>query len=140
MKAISVSKVFCLFLLFLNLSTVTVFSQVDAKIVPPRPVPPSPEVGSLFKFSELPVTHYTGLPQVNIPVYELKLKEITIPVGLQHHTGGVKIDEVASCVGMNWNLTAGGSLNVMVRGKEDLMAGYPVETHKLRNYYHEAKK
>lgn len=125
MKAISVSKVFCLFLLFLNLSTVTVFSQVDAKIVPPRPVPPSPEVGSLFKFSELPVTHYTGLPQVNIPVYELKLKEITIPVGLQHHTGGVKIDEVASCVGMNWNLTAGGSLNVMVRGKEDLMAGYP---------------
>ncbi|MEI3800171.1 MULTISPECIES: hypothetical protein [unclassified Chitinophaga] len=99
--------------------------SADSKITPPRPVPPSPEVASLFKFSELPVTLYTGLPNVSISMFEIKLKDLTIPVTLQYHTGGVKIDEVASTVGMNWNLSAGGSVNAMIRGHDDLSNGYP---------------
>jgi YD repeat-containing protein len=93
-------------------------------LVPPKVVPPSPEVASLFKFSELPVTTYTGLPDIAVPVYEIKLKSQTIPVSLQYHSGGVKVDEVASNVGMGWNLSAGGSINAMVRGKEDWLNGY----------------
>ncbi|NLU92202.1 hypothetical protein [Chitinophaga sp. Ak27] len=121
------AKVFCLLLPF-SFGCAVTFSQVDTKIVPPRPIPPSPDVASLFKFSEVPVNNYTGLPQVDVPVYDLKLKDITIPVRLQYHTGGVKVDEVASSVGMNWSLTAGGSINVMIRGKSDLMGGYPLNS------------
>lgn len=94
-------------------------------LVPPKVVPPSPEVASLFKFSELPVTMYTGLPGVVVPVFEIKLKSQTIPVSLQYHSGGVKVDELASNVGLGWNLNAGGSINAMVRGKEDWLVGYP---------------
>lgn len=94
-------------------------------LVPPKVVPPSPEVASLFKFSELPVTMYTGLPGVAVPVFEIKLKSQTIPVSLQYHSGGVKVDELASNVGLGWNMNAGGSINAMVRGKEDWLVGYP---------------
>jgi hypothetical protein len=33
----------------------------------PKIIPPSPEAASLFKFSEIPVSLYTGLPNIDIP-------------------------------------------------------------------------
>jgi YD repeat-containing protein len=109
----------------LSIRALPLFSQAGgAGIAPPKMAPPSPDVAALFKFSELPVTLYTGLPSVSIPFFEIKLKELSIPVGLQYHTGGIKVDEVASSVGMNWSLNAGGSVNAMVRGKNDLGNGY----------------
>jgi YD repeat-containing protein len=116
---------FGILLLYLGTANLLAQSASSFNLTPPKVVPPSPEVASLFKFSELPVTHYTGLPGVAVPIFDLKLKDISIPISLQYHTGAVKVDEVASNVGIGWALNAGGSINVMVRGKEDWLNGYP---------------
>lgn len=121
----------CLLLIYAGSLDLSAQSAGDFNLTPPKVVPPSPEVASLFKFSELPVAYYTGLPQVGIPVYDLKLKDITIPVSLQYHTGAIKVDEVASNVGIGWSLNAGGSINALVRGKEDWLNGYPANAEPI---------
>ena len=34
-------------------------------------IPPSPEVSSMMKYIDIPVSHFTGQPQIEIPVYTI---------------------------------------------------------------------
>ena len=34
-------------------------------------IPPSPEVSSMMKYLDMPVSHFTGQPQIEIPIYTL---------------------------------------------------------------------
>ncbi|MBQ7942040.1 MAG: hypothetical protein IJ328_06510 [Muribaculaceae bacterium] len=43
-------------------------------------IPPSPEVSSLMKYIDIPVSHFTGLPQINIPLYTLTEGDLRIPI------------------------------------------------------------
>lgn len=91
----------------------------------PNLVPPSPEASSLMKFSEVPVSPYSGLANVSLPIYNIKLKELNLPISLQYHSRGIKVEELASRVGTGWTLNAGGKISRQVRGKPDDMAfGY----------------
>jgi YD repeat-containing protein len=85
----------------------------------PNPVPPSPNVASLGKFLDYPVGHYTGVPEVTIPLYEVKSGTLTVPITLSYHAAGVKPTDVGSWVGMGWSISAGGQLSRNVRGKPD---------------------
>ena len=85
----------------------------------PPVIPPSPNVGSLFKFIENPVSTYTGLPEISIPVYTISNKGLNIPISLRYHSGGVKVADAASWVGMGWALQAGGVITQSVRGIKD---------------------
>ena len=88
--------------------------------------PPSPTASSLGKYGDCPVSYYTGQPIINIPIYNIKARDMEIPIYLNYETGGVKVDEVASWVGMNWNLFAGGLItrNVKVFPDERSGTGY----------------
>lgn len=35
-------------------------------------IPPSPEVASLMKHNEYPVSYFTGQPQINLPIYVVR--------------------------------------------------------------------
>lgn len=35
----------------------------------PTVIPPSPTVAALMKFEEVPVSNYTGVPDISIPLY-----------------------------------------------------------------------
>jgi YD repeat-containing protein len=79
----------------------------------------SPDVASLGKFSEVPVGHYTGIPNISIPLYEVRNGALTMPVAISYHAGGVRVEEVASRVGLSWSLMAGGMITRSVRGLPD---------------------
>ena len=34
-------------------------------------IPPAPEVSSMMKYIDIPVSHFTGQPQIEIPIYTL---------------------------------------------------------------------
>ncbi|GET22018.1 hypothetical protein JCM18694_22640 [Prolixibacter denitrificans] len=85
----------------------------------PNFVPPSPESVSLVKFVETPVSHYTGLPQISIPIYTIKEKGLTIPVTVDYHARGIKVEEIASRVGIGWALNFGGNISRQIRGNAD---------------------
>lgn len=80
---------------------------------------PSPTQSSLLKFTEVPVSLYTGVPEISIPLFTFKSKELEIPISLAYHASGIKVNEVPSWVGAGWNLTTGGSITRVVRGLAD---------------------
>lgn len=85
----------------------------------PKVIPPTPEATSLAKFTEVPISKYTGTANVSIPFYTIKEGSVSIPVGLSYHTRGVKVAEIASRVGLGWALNYGGAISRQIRGEAD---------------------
>jgi len=81
--------------------------------------PPSPTATSMLKFTEVPVSKFTGLPGTNVPVWTIHSGQIDLPVALQYHSGGVRVTEAASWVGMGWALNFGGVISQSIRGNRD---------------------
>ncbi|NJO91872.1 MAG: hypothetical protein HC831_25075, partial [Chloroflexia bacterium] len=63
--------------------------------------------------------YYTGTPQINIPLYTIEEANISLPISLSYHASGIKVEEVASWVGLGWSLNAGGVISRTMIGKED---------------------
>lgn len=85
----------------------------------PNIVPHSPDMASLGKFGNIPVGMFTGVPQISVPIYEFKLGDVSLPVSLNYHASGLKVEEMASNVGLDWALDAGGTVTCEVRGFPD---------------------
>ncbi len=79
----------------------------------------SPTAAALGKFTDIPVSMHTGMPQVSIPLVTIKDGPIELPVSLSYHAGGVKVGEPAGWTGMGWALNAGGVITRSVRGAPD---------------------
>jgi hypothetical protein len=79
----------------------------------------SPNAAALGKFGDTPVSYHTGVPEISIPVYTVQEGSLSAPVTLSYHSAGVKVDEVASWVGLGWSLSAGGSITRTVNGGPD---------------------
>lgn len=79
----------------------------------------SKEASQFVKVNNIPMDLYAGKLDIEIPLYEIREGDITVPISLKYLSGGVKVDEEASVVGLNWVLSAGGSVNKMVRDIED---------------------
>lgn len=82
-------------------------------------IPPAPEAANLGKYVETPVDLSSGQPSIGIPIYTLKGKEISVPVSLSYRSGGIKVEEMASWVGLGWTLNAGGVITRTVYGHPD---------------------
>jgi hypothetical protein len=48
----------------------------------PNIIPPSPEAAALGKYGDVPVSKYTGVPDISIPLYTLQSKNIQVPITL----------------------------------------------------------
>lgn len=70
----------------------------------------APNVATLNTFGAIPVGHYTGTPDIGIPLYKLETQGISIPIELKYHTGNVKPNTHPGIVGLGWNLLCGGSI------------------------------
>lgn len=85
----------------------------------PNPVPQSPNVAGLGKYGDYQVSHFTGIPDISIPIFEAKSGSLSVPIALSYHASGVKPTDVGSWVGMGWSLSAGGQVARNVQGKPD---------------------
>ncbi len=85
----------------------------------PSIVPPTPEVAALGKYIETPVNEFTGIPKIQIPIYSIEDGRIKHDINLSYHAQGVKVEEIASRVGMGWTLNAGGMIHRQKRGEPD---------------------
>lgn len=72
------------------------------------PVPPTPQASSLLKFVDIPLSYYTGTAEISIPIYELKGKDMNLPISLTFSPNGLKVDEIASWCGFGWSINATG--------------------------------
>lgn len=79
----------------------------------------SPDVASLGKFGNIPVSYATGVPSISIPIYEINVGDIKLPVSLSYHAGGIRVDETASSVGLGWALSGMGVVSRKLVGAPD---------------------
>lgn len=83
-------------------------------------VPSSPNMTELSKFSFMPISYYTGIPDISIPLGNLTCGTLKLPVSISYYAGGIKVDQVASNVGLGWSLNAGGTIAQSVHKEDDL--------------------
>ena len=101
-----------LFLCFHN----SLFAQEEEFL---KVTPISPTVSGLGKYIDFPISLYTGQAEVNVPIYNLTVKDIQVPISLRYHTGGVRVEEIASSVGLGWSLIANGTITRRINGTID---------------------
>lgn len=83
-------------------------------------LPLSPQAAALARYGDYPVSMATGVPQIEVPLYEIKLGGFTLPITISYHASGNKVNDIASSVGLGWVLNAGGIVTRSVLGIPDL--------------------
>ncbi|TKG83462.1 hypothetical protein EYV94_28985, partial [Puteibacter caeruleilacunae] len=79
----------------------------------PTVIPPLPEAASMIKYGDIPISHYTGTANINIPLFTIEEGGYTLPISLSYHSRGIKVEEIASRVGLGWTLNYGGAITRM---------------------------
>ncbi|WP_425391688.1 RHS repeat domain-containing protein [Ekhidna sp.] len=86
----------------------------------PEVLPPSPTVGNLMTFEEVPIDYHTGQPNITIPLLSKQAHpDLTMNAVLRYSTQGVKVDAHSGWVGTGWSLSAGGVVSRTIRGLPD---------------------
>lgn len=83
-------------------------------------LPDSPDVGSIEKYGNTNISHYSGLVDLSIPLYSIDLDGKEIPISMSYYSGGIQVEEDAGRVGLGWTLHAGGCIVQSVYDKSDL--------------------
>lgn len=79
----------------------------------------SPNAGNINRYGNTEISLSTGIPKISLPLYEINVSGFKLPISLDYSGGGVKVDDVASWVGLGWNLNAGGAVIRNMRGVRD---------------------
>ena len=85
--------------------------------------PQPPDAAAFQKVNFIPVSNYTGRANIGVPIYTIKSGSMSVPISLSYNTSGVKVNDMASSVGLNWSLNAGGMISKMTKGMDDF---YPL--------------
>lgn len=86
----------------------------------PDIIPPSPQAGEFIKYIDFPMDLSSGLPSINIPIYTIKSKELSVPISLSYHASGLKPNEDESgIVGLGWHLNAFGIVSRTINKQPD---------------------
>lgn len=109
------AKTIC-FLLSLQVIAGNIIAQTPGLVTVARP---SPNAQAMQKYGEIPVSAYTGVPSISVPLYTINFRDINIPLSLSYHASGIKVSEEASQVGLGWALNAGGSISRNIIGDDD---------------------
>lgn len=106
-------------LLFLLLNDVSYSQSSITNKFLPVVLLPSPEATAFTKYGNYEVNLFTGVPNISIPLYEIKVGDLSIPISINYHSSGIRVSEMPSRVGLGWDLLAGGSITRKIMGKPD---------------------
>lgn len=102
----------------------------------PTNTPVSPEAAAFAKSVNYPVNHNTGIPDISIPFYEITAGGLSLPVTLQYHGGGFRINEQAARTGLGWSISSDLQIVRTIKGQDDFLPGTGYLNNPLvRTYY-----
>ncbi|WP_433991529.1 RHS repeat domain-containing protein [Kordia algicida OT-1] len=79
----------------------------------------TPSVKAFHESKLIPENLYTGKINVGVPIYDISIGDINVPISLSYNTSGIKVSDIASNVGLGWSLNANGSILKIVRDLND---------------------
>lgn len=92
-------------------------AQQDVKL--PDILPPSPTAFALTRYGGINLGMQTGTAQYNLPIYTLASRKLSLRVSLSYSSNGIKVDEIASRVGMSFSIISGGAITRTVYDQPD---------------------
>lgn len=107
----------------------------DYRSTMPNYIPVSPTAGSLITFADYPVSYYSGVPNVSIPLYEIEIDNYKLPISLSYHASGIKLSQEASWVGLGWALNTGGIISRTIKCYDDFLE-YPQPAGSVKYGYY----
>ncbi|MCL6220995.1 hypothetical protein [Zunongwangia pacifica] len=82
-------------------------------------IPPSPNSQAFQTFGDYPVTYNNGVPDISIPLYNIKFKGGQLPIVLRYHIRNVKPAYNTNKIGFGWVLDYGGEISRTIKGQPD---------------------
>jgi len=96
-----------------------VLTDLSAQLIPDVKTPVSPESAAIRQYASFPVNHSSGMPDITIPLYEITVGDIILPITLSYISNGLKPQEPMGCVGTGWILNAEPGVSRTVNGMPD---------------------
>ncbi|WP_344830709.1 hypothetical protein [Chryseobacterium ginsenosidimutans] len=91
-------------------------------------VPQVPEVNSLLKNFENPVSLNSGNPDISVPIYTIKSTDIIYDVRLSYNYSGIAVNEKSPWVGLGWSLSTPSLVRTVRQLPDDSPGGFFYET------------
>lgn len=83
-------------------------------------VAPYPALAREFqKYIGYPVSLATGTPNINIPLFDVKVDNYSIPFSLNYHSSGIKVTQSSGLVGYGWTLMPSFRITRVINNKPD---------------------
>lgn len=114
-------------ILLIGLDSIDLIAQVnnDYSVV-------SPEAASLGKWNDTKVSYATGIPDINIPIYNITYGPLDIPLQLNYFAGGYRVTDVSNWIGLGWTLSADQMITRVIKGiPDESNTGYFNTGHEL---------
>ncbi|PWG82116.1 hypothetical protein [Pararcticibacter amylolyticus] len=92
------------------------------------------EALAVQRYTTYPMDYSTGLPNITIPLYEIKSGDIILPITLTYHSSGFKPNEATGRIATGWTLNAEPSISKQIRGLDDAI--YPSVMNDLCGFYY----
>lgn len=97
-------------------------------------IPPSFNSAALIKYCDHPVGVPYGIPKIKYPIRTLINNDLFVPISMNYHAIGIKVEEEATWTGLGWYLDAGGVITRIIRGENDLGLIDEKESSKAQGY------
>ena len=109
-----------LFISFLFLSSqLSLHAQTSVADITNRVLTTSPQAAAYTQYTKVPVSQFTGIPDIKIPLYNIKVDNFDMPIYLSYYARGIQPNTHAGWVGTGWNLFAGSAITQKINGAPD---------------------
>lgn len=85
----------------------------------PQITPPAPEEARLIRNVQYPVSYTHGSVDISIPLYEIIVGDVVIPISLSYNHKGLRPFEFTHYLGQGWSLSAVPSISRKANGQPD---------------------
>jgi len=79
----------------------------------------SPTAAALVSATTTPISLFTGVPSIEIPLYKVNIGDIPLELKLKYDASGIRVNSHPGPVGQNWVLEAGGIITRSIQGLPD---------------------
>ncbi len=99
----------------------------------------TPNAAGFELLTKVPISQFTGSPNISIPIYTIEDGSFNVPISLRYHASSVRVHSHPGWVGLGWSLMAGGQINRTVNGNMDEWKGKLIGDPETGFYYSFAK-
>ena len=80
-----------------------------------------PEAAALMRYVDYPVSHLTGVPDIQIPLHEVQIGKLSLPLTLSFHTDNYsRPNQLPGSIGKGWSLSTELQITRQINGLDDL--------------------